>query len=74
MAIASTALFTPGPRMAAMPTARSKPGMLKKTSITRLMALSHAPPAYPAASPSPPPTTIETPIDTTATYSEIRDP
>ena len=44
MAMASTALFTPGPRMAAMPTARSKPGMLKKMSRTRLIALSQIPP------------------------------
>ena len=45
MVIATTALLTPGPRIAAIPTASSKPGMLKNTSITRLMPLSHAPPA-----------------------------
>ena len=44
-AIATTALLTPGPRIAATPTASRSPGMLKKTSITRLMALSHVPPA-----------------------------
>jgi hypothetical protein len=64
---ASTALFTPGPRMAAMPTANSRPGMLKNTSITRLIALSHAPPAYPAVSPSVPPRSIDAPMETPAT-------
>ena len=41
--------------------------MLKNTSITRLMALSHTPPRYPAVSPSAPPTAIASPIDVTAT-------
>jgi len=43
--MATTAPFTPGPRIAATPTASRSPGMLKNTSITRLMALSHTPPA-----------------------------
>jgi len=72
--MATTALFTPGPRIAAIPTASSRPGMLKKTSITRLMALSQVPPAYPAVSPNTPPTSIASAVDVTATYSETREP
>ena len=41
--------------------------MLKKTSITRLMTLSQAPPRYPPASPSTPPATIAVPTETRAT-------
>ena len=43
MVIATTALLTPGPRIAVTPTASNSPGMLKNTSITRLIAWSHAP-------------------------------
>ncbi len=48
--------------------------MLKKTSITRLMMLSHAPPLKPAPRPSAPPASIDTPIETRATDSEMREP
>jgi hypothetical protein len=48
--------------------------MLKKTSMTRLMTLSHAPPLKPAPSPRAPPASIETPMETRATDSEIREP
>ena len=48
--------------------------MLKKTSITRLITLSHVPPAKPEPRPRPPPTSIDAPIDTTATEREMRDP
>ncbi len=48
--------------------------MLKNMSITRLIALSQAPPRYPAVSPSAPPSAMATPIDVTATYREIREP
>ena len=41
--------------------------MLKNTSITRLMTLSHAPPAYPAVSPSAPPIAMAMLIETEAT-------
>ncbi len=44
IAMAITALLIPGPRMAAMPTDSSSPGMLKKTSSTRLIRLSQPPP------------------------------
>ena len=48
--------------------------MLKKTSMMRLMTLSEAPPVKPAPSPRVPPASMEAPMETRATDSEMREP